>query len=199
VNARPSGDAAIGHEAIRAALFVRVTPGDPSGVVVRHLRHEARRRGWTVAGEYVEVAGGPAGRTPERDRLVGDVRLGRIDALVVDRLGQLGRSLAEIVAFVENLRGRGIGLVSVGDAIDTTAPGGGAVLDAVRALAQAHRDLVGDRARVAIEVARRRGSRIGRPPVPSMSSVPWCCAGKAGACGRSPGRFGWAPARSTEP
>jgi DNA invertase Pin-like site-specific DNA recombinase len=122
------------------------------------------RRGWTIAGEYVDVFRGDR-KTPEFTRLISDVRQGQIDVLVVEALGQLGRSLAEIVTFIEDLRVRGIGVVAVRDGIDTTSPCGEAILETIRALARAQRELAGEKARAAIEAARRRGAQIGRPRV----------------------------------
>ncbi len=46
------------------------------------------------------------------------------DVLVVWKLDRLARSLKQLIATADDLKGRGIGLVSLTDAIDTSSPGG---------------------------------------------------------------------------
>ena len=58
---------------------------------------------------FTDIVSGAAGERPELARLIGEARPG--DSLCVTRLDRLGRSLAELLATVGDLRSRGIHLV----------------------------------------------------------------------------------------
>ena len=81
------------------------------------------------------------------------------DVVVMCRLYRLGRSLAELLELVEDLAGRGVGLRSVGEQIDTSSAAGRLVLyvfgaaRGVRTLADAGRTMTG--------LAASRSGRVG--------------------------------------
>lgn len=88
------------------------------------------------------------------------------DTLVVWRLDRLGRSMAHLVAVIEELRGRPVGFRSLGDgAIDTTTASGELVFHIFSALAQFERRLIQERTRAGLAVARARGKKGGRTPL----------------------------------
>jgi DNA invertase Pin-like site-specific DNA recombinase len=64
------------------------------------------------------------------------------DLLVVWRLDRLGRSLKDLIALVETLDTRGIGLKSLKESIDTTSSGGKLVFHLFGALAEFERTRV---------------------------------------------------------
>ena len=111
---------------------------------------------------FEDVASGRAAARPGLAALTDHLRPG--DAVVVVRLDRLGRSLAELIAVVEDLRGRGVGLVSLEEAIDTGSAAGELVFHVFGALAQFERRLIAERTRDGLAAARARGARPGRPP-----------------------------------
>jgi DNA invertase Pin-like site-specific DNA recombinase len=76
------------HPVKRVALYARVSTAaaqDPA-MQLRELREYVQRRGWEVAGEYVDKGiSGSRERRPELDRLWVDCRKRKIDAAVVYR------------------------------------------------------------------------------------------------------------------
>lgn len=89
------------------------------------------------------------------------------DVLTVWKLDRLGRSMAELVAIVDDLGKRGVGLkvlTGAGAALDTTRPEGRFVFGVFAAFAEFERELTRERTRAGIAAARRRGKRPGRPP-----------------------------------
>jgi resolvase-like protein len=80
VAARPHGMDALEVE-MRIAIYARVSTannGQDPAMQTRELREYARRRGWTVAGEYVDVGiSGTKETRPELDRLMSDAHRSR--------------------------------------------------------------------------------------------------------------------------
>ena len=81
------------------------------------------------------------------------------------RLDRLGRSLAELLVTVEDLKSRGIHLTSLEERIDTSSAAGELVFHVFGVIAHFERRLISERTREGLAAARRRGSRPGRPPV----------------------------------
>lgn len=119
-------------------------------------------RGAGVERIFTETASGAAAARPELERALDWLRPG--DMLVVWRLDRLARSLAQLIATVEELESRGIGLRSLAEAIDTATPGGRLVLHVFGALAEFERAVIRERTRAGLAAARARGRRGGRPP-----------------------------------
>lgn len=85
------------------------------------------------------------------------------DVLVVWKLDRLGRSLAHLITLVSELGKRGVGFMSLSEAIDTNCASGRLLFHVMGALAEFERSLISERTRAGIAAARDRGARIGRP------------------------------------
>jgi DNA invertase Pin-like site-specific DNA recombinase len=86
------------------------------------------------------------------------------DTLVVWRLDRLGRSLKDLIALVEELENRQIGLRSLQENIDTTTSGGRLTFHLFGALAEFERNLIRERTQAGLQAARARGRKGGRRP-----------------------------------
>jgi len=107
-----------------------------------------------------------SGAKADRPRLIealAYVREG--DVLVIWKLDRLGRSLPHLIETVSQLEKRGVGLLSLTEAIDTTTPGGRLIFHVFGALGQFERDLIRERTRAGLSAAAARGRRGGRKPV----------------------------------
>lgn len=110
---------------------------------------------------FVDTASGALRDRPQLSAALDYVRSG--DVLVVWRLDRLGRSLRHLIDTVEDLNGRGVGLVSLREAIDTTTPSGRLVLHIFGSLAEFERELIIERTTAGLAAARLRGRLTGRP------------------------------------
>lgn len=71
---------------------------------------------------YMEQITGATRERPELQKLLTQIRKG--DVVVIWKLDRLGRSLADLVHLVNEIQGKGAGLQSLHDNIDTTTPQG---------------------------------------------------------------------------
>jgi DNA invertase Pin-like site-specific DNA recombinase len=94
----------------------------------------------------VEKASGARADRPELTRLLNDM-LRQGDTLVIWKLDRLARSLKQLIETAEKLKGRGIGLISLTDAIDTSSAGGMLVFHMLGAIAEFERALIRERTR----------------------------------------------------
>ncbi|GAA4232457.1 DNA invertase Pin-like site-specific DNA recombinase [Streptosporangium album] len=87
------------------------------------------------------------------------------DTLVVPSLDRYGRSLADLITMVADLRRREIGFTSLQERIDTTTPGGRLIFHVFAALAEFIRELIVIGTNEGLAAARARGRHGGRPKV----------------------------------
>lgn len=88
------------------------------------------------------------------------------NTLVVWKLDRLGRDLKHLVAIVDDLRSRGIGLKVLtghGAQIDTGTSNGRLAFGLFAALAEYERELIVERTQAGLKAARARGRKGGRP------------------------------------
>jgi DNA invertase Pin-like site-specific DNA recombinase len=129
---------------------------------VRQLTEFARRRGWKVVRIVREVASGAAKRA-KRDELLADARRREIDAVLVWKLDRWGRSVADLVATLNELAALGVAFVSITEALDLSTPSGRALAGMLAVFAEFERDMLRERVRGGLERARREGKHLGRP------------------------------------
>ena len=79
-------------------------------------------------------------------------------------LDRLGRSLKHLLDLVADLQRRGIGLISLTDAINTSSAQGRLVLNLFASLAEFERELIRERTLAGLAAARARGRVGGRKP-----------------------------------
>ena len=112
---------------------------------------------------HTEKASGAKADRPELARVLDDV-LRQGDVLVVWRLDRLARSLKKLITTAEDLEGRGIGLVSLTESIDTTTPAGRMMMQMVGAFAEFERAMIRERTSAGLAAARAEGRIGGRRP-----------------------------------
>jgi DNA invertase Pin-like site-specific DNA recombinase len=109
---------------------------------------------------FQEQASGATKARPELDRLLASLRPG--DTVTIYKLDRLGRSLKHLLDMVAELEFRGVGLVSLTDAINTTSAQGRLVFNLFASLAEFERELIRERTHAGLASARARGRVGGR-------------------------------------
>ena len=150
--------------ALRAALYARVSSHDQQTLPMqnRALREYAARRGWTTTMQVKEVGSGAAQRQM-REKVMEAARRREIDVVLVWRLDRWGRSVADLLATLQELEHLGVGFVSLTEALDLTTPAGRAMAALLAVFAEFEREVLRERVRAGLAHARQNGKRLGRP------------------------------------
>jgi DNA invertase Pin-like site-specific DNA recombinase len=93
------------------------------------------------------------------------------DTLVVWKLDRLGRSVKQLVDLVGELHKQGVQFKSLTDAIDTSTPSGRFFFHVMASLAEMERELIIERTRAGLDVARQLGRKGGRKPKMTESKI----------------------------
>ena len=116
-----------------------------------------KHEGWTVLATFYDdgaYSGGTMDR-PALQRLLDDVRAGKVDVVVVYKVDRLTRSLADFAKIVEVFDARGASFVSVTQAFNTTTSMGRLTLNVLLSFAQFEREVTGEQIRDKIGAAVR--------------------------------------------
>jgi len=148
----------------RVGLYARVSTSDQQTIPlqIRALREYAVRRGWTIAQQVKEVGSGASERRM-REKLLEAARRREIDVVLVWRLDRWGRSVADLLATLQELQHLGVGFVSLTEALDLTTPAGRAMAALLAVFAEFEREILRERTRAGLAHARENGKRLGRP------------------------------------
>jgi DNA invertase Pin-like site-specific DNA recombinase len=104
-------------------------------------------------------------RRPGFDRLWKDAARRKFDVVAAWSVDRLGRSLADVATFMVDLKGYGVGLYLHAQAVDTTTPGGKALLQMAGVFAEFEREMIRERVLAGQARARASGVRFGRPTI----------------------------------
>ena len=152
----------------RAAIYARVSTnnGQNPEMQLEEVRQYCARREMTIVREYVDKGiSGAKEHRPALDQLIADCRRRTVDCVVVYRYDRFARSLRQLVNALEEFRALGIDFVSLHEGVDTSTPNGRLVFGIFASIAEFERELIRDRVRSGIALAKSHGKRLGRPRV----------------------------------
>jgi DNA invertase Pin-like site-specific DNA recombinase len=154
---------------MRVAIYARVSTannGQDPTMQTRELREYADRRGWTIAGEYVDIGiSGTKEKRQELDRLMADAHRRRFDAVLVWKFDRFARSVSHLLRALETFQALSVHFVSLSESLDTSTPAGKMVFTVLGAVAELERSLIVERVKAGLRNARAKGKRLGRPRV----------------------------------
>ena len=119
--------------------------------------------GWRVVHDQFDD-GGISGATMERpalQRLLSEIRAGRIDVVVVYKIDRLTRSLADFARIIEVFDERSVSFVSVTQSFNTTSSMGRLTLNVLLSFAQFEREVTAERIRDKIAASKKKGMWMG--------------------------------------
>src|SRR5690242_6061100 len=97
---------------LRCAVYARVSTagnGQSPEMQLRELREYCERRGWEIAGEYVDTGvSGAKDSRPELNRLMTAARQRHFDVVLVWKMDRFGRSLRHLVNSLAEFEALGV-------------------------------------------------------------------------------------------
>jgi DNA invertase Pin-like site-specific DNA recombinase len=143
--------------------YAYITPADQGSDKLQALRR--------AGCQALYMDDGIAGGAPQRPELARCVQsLQRGDVLVIPRLAGLAGNLPELIETINDLGNRGIGLLSLADAINTAAPGN-LIYHLVSVLAKFTDAVAFEKARPLKVAVRARGNRRGPKVKLSLAQI----------------------------
>ena len=158
---------------VRCAIYTRVSTDhgleqDFNSLDAQHDAAQAYIRsqahaGWALIRTRYDDGGYSGGSTdrPALQRLLSDVKAGKIDVIVVYKVDRLTRSLADFAKLVELFDGHGVSFVSVTHQFNTTTSMGRLTLNVLLSFAQFEREVTSERIRDKIAASKRKGLWVG--------------------------------------
>ena len=160
-------------KSVRCAIYTRVSTDqgleqdfnsldaqyDASQAYIRSQAHA----GWTLLRARYDDGGFSGGNTerPALQRLLDDVRAGKVDVIVVYKVDRLTRSLADFAKLVELFDEHAVSFVSVTQQFNTTTSMGRLTLNVLLSFAQFEREVTSERIRDKIAASKRKGLWVG--------------------------------------
>jgi site-specific DNA recombinase len=158
---------------VRCAIYTRVSTDygleqdfnsldaqyDASQAYIRSQAHA----GWILLRTKYDDGGFSGGNTdrPALQRLLEDVRVGKINVIVVYKVDRLTRSLADFAKLVELFDRHSVSFVSVTQQFNTTTSMGRLTLNVLLSFAQFEREVTSERIRDKITASKRKGLWVG--------------------------------------
>lgn len=152
----------------RVAIYARVST-DTQTVEnqLRDLNEVAARLGWNVVQLFRDDGiSGAKGRDqrPGYDALLKAVTKGQVDLIAAWAVDRLGRSLRDLVLFMDELQHRRVDLYLHQQGLDTSTPAGRAMFGLLSVFSDYERSMIRSRVISGVNRARDAGKRLGRPP-----------------------------------
>jgi DNA invertase Pin-like site-specific DNA recombinase len=159
----------------KAVIYARVSTSQQNvSNQLLELRQTADRFGWVVSNELVDdgISGakGRSGR-PGFDRLFQMVQRRECDVIMAWDVSRLGRSIQDLVGFMNEVQAAGVDLYIHQQAINTAAAAGRMVFSIFSALGEYERELIRERINAGLNRARAEGKKLGRPSVAKSPQV----------------------------
>src|SRR5437868_7985580 len=164
---------AVSNKPVRCAIYTRVSTDqgldqdfnsldaqyEASQAYIRSQAHA----GWALLRGKYDDGGFSGGNTerPALQRLLQDIRTGKVDVIVVYKVDRLTRSLADFAKLVELFDQHNVSFVSVTQQFNTTTSMGRLTLNVLLSFAQFEREVTSERIRDKIAASKRRGLWVG--------------------------------------
>jgi len=129
---------------------------------LKQMKQYIKNRKWRLAIEFQEIGSGSKTR-PQREELLRLARRRAVDVILVWKLDRFGRSLADLIVTLNELRDLGVSFVSLTESLDLTTPSGRAMAGMLSTFAEFERDIIRERVKAGIANARENGKIHGRP------------------------------------
>ena len=122
-----------------------------------------KSNGWQLINESYDDGGFSGGNTnrPALQRLLQDVRSGKVDIVVVYKIDRLSRSLTDFATLQTEFEKYGVAFCSVTQDINTATSAGRMMLNILMTFAQYEREIIAERIKDKLSASKRKGKYVG--------------------------------------
>lgn len=152
---------------MRTAIYIRVSTDDQAkegfslAAQSQRLRAYCESQDWAISDIYADE--GYSAKDTERpalQRMLSDIRSGRLDVVLVWRLDRLTRSVLDLYQLLRVFDKNEVGFKSATEVFDTTTAIGRLFITIVAAMAQWERENIGERVALGMAQKAREGKRV---------------------------------------
>jgi DNA invertase Pin-like site-specific DNA recombinase len=152
----------------RCAIYSRVSTfkGQSTLNQIRELKEIASRKNLVIVEEFSDEAiSGAKGRDQRKgfDNLIKGAIRKDFDMILVWSVDRLGRSLKDLVSFLDDINSVGCDLYIHQSGIDSSTPSGKMMFQMCGVFAEFERGMISERVKAGQERAKSQGKHIGRP------------------------------------
>jgi DNA invertase Pin-like site-specific DNA recombinase len=154
----------------RAVIYTRVsTDKQTTDNQLRELKQVIKRHGWELIQTYQDKGvSGTKGRSerPQFDELLKAVIRKEFDIVLSWSVDRLGRSLQDLIGFLNELNSKNIDLYLHQQGVDTSTPSGKALFQMMGVFAEFESSMIKERVKAGLARAKAEGKVLGRPKIP---------------------------------
>jgi len=129
------------------------------------LREISDRNGWEIVGEYSDIGvSGSLSRKdrPQFDELLKDGNRKKYDCILVWSIDRIGRSLSDLVSFLNDIQSKNIDIYIHQQGIDTNTHTGKMMFQMLGVFSEFERNIIRERIKSGMERVKRTGTKSGK-------------------------------------
>ncbi len=150
---------------LKIGLYARVSKDEQNiETQLVALKDYCQRNNYKITETYLDNGiSGSTDNRPAFNKMLEDMRNGKINCVIVYKLDRIGRSLQHLLNLFEEFKNRDIEFISLTQNINTNTPEGKMFLRMLMVLAEYERELIVSRINSGLDRARAEGKTLGRP------------------------------------